>query len=74
MDDRPYGGGPGMLMMGATLYVMLFEQLKSRSRRWSKGNLPFTRDEKLDQSGVQNLSIKSKLPLFADDTKVLMNA
>ena len=40
VDDRPYGGGPGMLMIGAT-FTGCDSCCESSGKRRRKGDLPF---------------------------------
>ena len=62
MDDRPYGGGPGMLMMVQPLRMRFMRESSGRRRR--KGDLPFRhKRRKLDQGGVTELAQNQKLIL-----------
>ena len=61
VDDRPYGGGPGMLMMVQPLRDAIHAASKRRRRR--KGDLPFATGRKLDQGGVTELAQNQKLIL-----------
>ncbi|WP_237065615.1 tRNA (guanosine(37)-N1)-methyltransferase TrmD [Microbulbifer guangxiensis] len=67
VDDRPYGGGPGMVMLAEPLYQAL-----SEARTWAEEGGAAARSiylspqgRQLDQSGVQALSGVGNLVLLA---------
>ncbi|WP_346836878.1 tRNA (guanosine(37)-N1)-methyltransferase TrmD [Microbulbifer sp. SAOS-129_SWC] len=67
VDDRPYGGGPGMVMLAEPLYQALTE-----ARAWAEeGGAPARsiylspQGRQLDQGGVEALSAAGNLVLLA---------
>ncbi|MFD0966117.1 tRNA (guanosine(37)-N1)-methyltransferase TrmD [Seminibacterium arietis] len=62
VDDRPYGGGPGMLMMVQPLRDAI-RAAKAEAGDGVKVIYLSPQGRKLDQSGVQNLSQNQKLIL-----------
>ncbi len=68
VDDRPYGGGPGMLMKVATLRAAIAD---AREGAWqATGKQPTViylspQGRKLDQAGVQYLAQRSPLVVVA---------
>lgn len=67
VDDRPYGGGPGMVMLAEPLYQALGE-----ARAWAEEEGASARTiylspqgRQLDQSGVETLSEAGNLVLLA---------
>nr|WP_284500609.1 tRNA (guanosine(37)-N1)-methyltransferase TrmD [Microbulbifer sp. GX H0434] len=67
VDDRPYGGGPGMVMLAEPLYQAL-----AAARAWAEEGGAETRSiylspqgRQLDQGGVETLSASGNLVLLA---------
>ncbi|WP_444914361.1 tRNA (guanosine(37)-N1)-methyltransferase TrmD [Microbulbifer sp. TRSA007] len=67
VDDRPYGGGPGMVMLAEPLYQAL-----EAARAWAGEDGEFVRSiymspqgRQLDQGGVEQLSAAGNLVLLA---------
>lgn len=68
VDDRPYGGGPGMLMMVAPLRAAIQEAkagIETQSGQVPKVIYLSPQGRKLDQQGVRELSQYSALVLVA---------
>ncbi len=63
VDDRPYGGGPGMVMQFAPLSKTL-EHVKAKSSEKAKVVYLSPQGKKLDQAAVRNLSNCSQLILL----------
>ena len=63
VDDRPYGGGPGMVMQYAPLTKTL-DHVKSMSSGKAKVVYLSPQGQKLDQAAVRNLSNCSRLILL----------
>jgi tRNA (guanine37-N1)-methyltransferase len=59
VDDRPYGGGPGMLMMAEPLY----RAVKAVSKRGSRVVFLAPRGRKFDQALARELSKEKRLVL-----------
>ncbi|MDQ7773122.1 MAG: tRNA (guanosine(37)-N1)-methyltransferase TrmD [Elusimicrobiales bacterium] len=59
VDDRPYGGGPGMLMMAEPLY----RAVKAVSKRGSRVVFLTPRGRKFDQALARELSKEKRLVL-----------
>jgi tRNA (guanine37-N1)-methyltransferase len=64
VDDRPYGGGPGMLMMVQPLTDAI-HAAKAAAGEGAKVIYLSPQGQKLDQKGVQRLSASDKLILVA---------
>ena len=64
VDDRPYGGGPGMLMMVQPLKDAILAA-KQAARRKTKVIYLSPQGKKLDQAGVKQLSENESLILVA---------
>ena len=64
VDDRPYGGGPGMLMMVQPLKDAILAA-KAAGRRKTKVVYLSPQGKKLDQAGVKQLSENESLILVA---------
>ena len=64
VDDRPYGGGPGMLMMAEPLRKALHA-----AKSWQKGNFRTIylspQGSRLDQAGINNLATLDGLVLLS---------
>lgn len=73
VDDRPYGGGPGMLMMVQPLRDAI-HAAKAAAGEEAKVIYLSPQGRKLDQQGVTELAKSSRLILVCGRTKVLMNA
>lgn len=68
VDDRPYGGGPGMLMMVAPLRAAIQDAkagIEAQSGQVPKVIYLSPQGRKLDQQGVRELSQNSALVLVA---------
>jgi tRNA (guanine37-N1)-methyltransferase len=68
VDDRPYGGGPGMLMKVDTLRAAIFAARKRAKQ--ATGHVPTViylspQGRKLDQQGVQALALAGPLVVVA---------
>ena len=77
VDDRPYGGGPGMLMMVQPLTDAI-HAAKAAAGDKSKVIYLSPQGKKLDQQGVKTLSQHDKLILVAGryegiDERVIQN-
>lgn len=64
VDDRPYGGGPGMVMMATPLCAAIRDARKVMSGRVKVIHLS-PQGRRLDQSGVQELAAHEQLILVA---------
>ena len=62
VDDRPYGGGPGMLMMVQPLRDAI-HSAKADAGEGVKGIYLSPQGRKLEQAGVKELSLNSKMIL-----------
>jgi tRNA (guanine37-N1)-methyltransferase len=67
VDDRPYGGGPGMLMMVQPLRDAIQAARKSAEADGKKAKVIYLSPQgrKLDQSGVRELAINDHLVFIA---------
>lgn len=68
VDDRPYGGGPGMVLMAEPIYRAVGESLKKAvrakiARKRTRVILFSTRGQKLDTKKIKRLSRYEKLIL-----------
>jgi tRNA (guanine37-N1)-methyltransferase len=64
VDDRPYGGGPGMLMMGQPLTDAILAAKQAAGEK-TKVIYLSPQGKKLDQRGVEQLAENDKLILVA---------
>ena len=64
VDDRPYGGGPGMVMMAEPLLACI-EQAKSKAPSAPRVVCLSPQGRRLDQAGVQRLAAQPSLVLLA---------
>ncbi|MBS3796252.1 MULTISPECIES: tRNA (guanosine(37)-N1)-methyltransferase TrmD [unclassified Pseudoalteromonas] len=64
VDDRPYGGGPGMLMMVEPLKQAIIDA-KAAAGEGAKVIYMSPQGRKLDQQGAQELALSDKLILVA---------
>ncbi|MGP4123842.1 MAG: tRNA (guanosine(37)-N1)-methyltransferase TrmD [Sodalis sp. (in: enterobacteria)] len=62
VDNRPYGGGPGILMMAQPLRYAIYEA-KKKTGEGTKVIYLSPQGRKLDQQGVSELSANSKMIL-----------
>ncbi|SPJ34106.1 tRNA (guanosine(37)-N1)-methyltransferase TrmD [Kushneria phyllosphaerae] len=71
VDDRPYGGGPGMLMKVDTLRSAIAEARRHGEQQAGSGDEPVRviylspQGRRLDQEGVRQLASSSRLVLVA---------
>ncbi len=68
VDDRPYGGGPGMLMMVQPLREAI-HAAKAAAGEGAKVIYLSPQGRKLDQTGVCELAANQKMILCAAATK-----
>ncbi|MBI4006346.1 MAG: tRNA (guanosine(37)-N1)-methyltransferase TrmD [Gammaproteobacteria bacterium] len=64
VDDRPYGGGPGMVMLAEPLCAAIRAARKTMSRHVKVIHLS-PQGRRLDQSGVRELAAREQLILIA---------
>jgi tRNA (guanine37-N1)-methyltransferase len=64
VDDKPYGGGPGMVMMPGPLFDC-FEHVQSLSPEKGRSILLTPQGEKFDQKKALELSAEKRLVLIA---------
>ena len=64
VDDRPFGGGPGMIMMCQPLYDAVLA-VEARDTRPARRILLTPQGQRLDQQRVEQLATESRLLLIA---------
>jgi tRNA (guanine37-N1)-methyltransferase len=64
VDDKPYGGGPGMVMMPGPVFAC-FEHVQSLSPRKGRVILLTPQGQKFDQAKARELSSEERLVLIA---------
>lgn len=64
VDDRPYGGGPGMVMMVEPIFRCVKSILKNKSKKKTRVILFSTRGKKFDGSAAKRLSKYENLILI----------
>jgi len=64
VDDKPYGGGPGMVMMPGPVFEC-FEHVQAQSAEAGKAILLSPQGERLNQQIVRRLSSQKRLILIA---------
>jgi len=64
VDDRPYGGGPGMVMMAGPLCAAIHAARKAMSGKVKVIHLS-PQGRRLDQPGVRKLAVQEQLILIA---------
>ena len=64
VDDKPYGGGPGMVMMPGPVFAC-FEHVQSLSPRKGRVILLTPQGQKFDQAKARELSGQERLVLIA---------
>jgi tRNA (guanine37-N1)-methyltransferase len=64
VDDKPYGGGPGMVMMPGPVFAC-FEHVQSLSPRKGRVILLTPQGQKFDQAKARELSSEERLILIA---------
>ncbi len=72
VDDRPYGGGPGMVLKVDTV-VPCVEAVQGMDADPGRLVMLTPQGNRLDQAGVEQLAVRSRLVLLAGDTKGLTN-
>ena len=66
VDDRPYGGGPGMVMMMAPLQAAIDDARKALGDKGEKAKVIYLSPQgrKLDQAGLQTLASREEMILL----------